>query len=629
MQRHVPTNPSIGTARTRAASLFITLVAALALHAASARAQTTIASNAAYSCDFENTYCDFNEHSKLEPSGRRSTLVATAASGGRGVKLTTLVGDNNIHGSGTWERNDLSKPPDASYCNPGQEEWWAFSVMFPDDYVFPPGPEAGIIMDFHHNASSGQANYEIQTIPGIGLRARGYGGSAINSGKYDALIPDPYGAPTGSVTRNQWYHFVLHVRWSPNGDGLMEGWLNGRKYQSYQGPTLYAGIACYLKLANYHAPFGQASSIVHDRVVRGGSATAVSALALEGVGNPPIGSSTPTSPTSVALTTVTMGSGIGTVTSSPSGINCGSSCSTTFASGMSVTLNAAPASGSAFAGWSGACSGTGSCAVSMTASKSVTATFNASATSTTSLVPHFYRTILRREPDAAGTAFWDGERARMTGLGVSATEVWYAMGSTFFASAEYAALRRDDAGFVRDLYNSFLDRSSDAAGVTYWTGLLAQGMPRDLLVTSFMFSPEFGAKAGGARSARAEVDMVLDFYRGLLSRLPDSGGFSYWLGRFRTAQCSGAAAVNAQVEAISAAFANGAEAAARGRNNAQYVADLYNAFLRRGGDLGGAQYWIGQLDTGARSRDDLRRAFISSPEFSARVQQVVASGCAG
>ena len=43
-----------------------------------------------------------------------------------------------------------------------------------------------------------------------------------------------------------------------------------------------------------------------------------------------------------------------------------------------MTLTAAAASGSTFAGWSGSCSGTGNCVLSMTASRSVTATFNTS-----------------------------------------------------------------------------------------------------------------------------------------------------------------------------------------------------------------------------------------------------------
>jgi hypothetical protein len=71
------------------------------------------------------------------------------------------------------------------------------------------------------------------------------------------------------------------------------------------------------------------------------------------------------------------GTGSGTVTSSPAGINCGATCSASFTANTSVTLTAAPASGSTFAGWTNGCTGTAStCVVSMTASKAVTATFN-------------------------------------------------------------------------------------------------------------------------------------------------------------------------------------------------------------------------------------------------------------
>jgi hypothetical protein len=82
-------------------------------------------------------------------------------------------------------------------------------------------------------------------------------------------------------------------------------------------------------------------------------------------------------PTSQTLTVAKSGAGSGTVTSSPAGINCGGDCSESYASGTGVTLTAAAAAGSTFAGWSGACSGTGSCAVTMSAARSVTATFNA------------------------------------------------------------------------------------------------------------------------------------------------------------------------------------------------------------------------------------------------------------
>ena len=85
-----------------------------------------------------------------------------------------------------------------------------------------------------------------------------------------------------------------------------------------------------------------------------------------------------TAPTTFALAVTRAGTGTGTVTSNPRGINCGTACTANYSSGASVTLTAAAASGSTFAGWSGACTGTGSCTVSMTAGAPVTATFNTS-----------------------------------------------------------------------------------------------------------------------------------------------------------------------------------------------------------------------------------------------------------
>jgi secreted trypsin-like serine protease len=81
-------------------------------------------------------------------------------------------------------------------------------------------------------------------------------------------------------------------------------------------------------------------------------------------------------PTQRLLTVAKQGGGQGTVTSSPSGINCGGTCSATFDDGTSVTLTASAASGSTFAGWEGeGCPSTGTCTVLMNQARNVTATF--------------------------------------------------------------------------------------------------------------------------------------------------------------------------------------------------------------------------------------------------------------
>lgn len=62
-----------------------------------------------------------------------------------------------------------------------------------------------------------------------------------------------------------------------------------------------------------------------------------------------------------ALSVSKSGSGTGTVASSLPGISCGSACSARFHFATQVTLSPTAGADSAFAGWSGGCSGTGPC----------------------------------------------------------------------------------------------------------------------------------------------------------------------------------------------------------------------------------------------------------------------------
>ena len=80
------------------------------------------------------------------------------------------------------------------------------------------------------------------------------------------------------------------------------------------------------------------------------------------------------------LNVTVTGAGSGTVTSSPSGISCPSGCNASYDTGTEVTLTAAPASGSTFAGWSGDdCGGNSQTAsVTMDAARGCTAKFNLS-----------------------------------------------------------------------------------------------------------------------------------------------------------------------------------------------------------------------------------------------------------
>jgi hypothetical protein len=94
-------------------------------------------------------------------------------------------------------------------------------------------------------------------------------------------------------------------------------------------------------------------------------ASAVSSYSNEACGAP-----------SITVTVSKAGTGTGSVSSTPTGINCGTTCSITYLAGTLVTLVATPDAGSVFSGWSGnGCAGTAPCTFAGNAPVAVIATF--------------------------------------------------------------------------------------------------------------------------------------------------------------------------------------------------------------------------------------------------------------
>jgi phospholipase C len=107
---------------------------------------------------------------------------------------------------------------------------------------------------------------------------------------------------------------------------------------------------------------------------------------------PPPVTPPPPPPPAAKPSTVTItedGSGSGGVTSSPAGIDCGSTCTANFADG-DITLTAAPGASFVFTGWSGACTGTDLTCVIPAGS---TATANVTFTATLQSINHIIFTF--------------------------------------------------------------------------------------------------------------------------------------------------------------------------------------------------------------------------------------------
>lgn len=107
------------------------------------------------------------------------------------------------------------------------------------------------------------------------------------------------------------------------------------------------------------------------------------------------------------VTVTTSGTGAGTVTSSPAGIECGTTCGASFPAGSTVTLSATPDSASGIGAWGGACEAAGSgsdCVLTVDGPASADARFDAE---------------VRLEEDGEGTAYRWGTAKASWALGGS------------------------------------------------------------------------------------------------------------------------------------------------------------------------------------------------------------------
>jgi hypothetical protein len=224
---------------------------------------------------------------------RATSEAGIARDGGRALRLHTESGDHDIAGSGEMERNDvyMAQPGGAPVIfGEGAEHWWSHSILFPDDFAIPTW-HMYVVAGFHHEGCCGQGNFHINFQQRDNTREygdlifRGYGGTQ-DQGEYRATIFA--GGTEPPISKNLWYDFVHHVRWSSGSDGFFNAWVRKdgelyyRRVLAHQGPTLYTGQGVYLKLANGHVPVcdpypacigtHSPSSVIHDRVVQGTTA---------------------------------------------------------------------------------------------------------------------------------------------------------------------------------------------------------------------------------------------------------------------------------------------------------------------------------------------------------------------
>jgi hypothetical protein len=109
----------------------------------------------------------------------------------------------------------------------------------------------------------------------------------------------------------------------------------------------------------------------------------------------------------------------------------------------------------------------------------------------TTLISHYYVSILGREPDAGGLAYWQNLITERQMGGEDVKPVFREMAEFFFNSSEYLGRNTTDGEFITDLYRTFFQREPDAAGLAYWLNQLATVVTRDDAMAGFLYSQEF------------------------------------------------------------------------------------------------------------------------------------------
>jgi hypothetical protein len=84
------------------------------------------------------------------------------------------------------------------------------------------------------------------------------------------------------------------------------------------------------------------------------------------------------------------------------------------------------------------------------------------------------------------------------------------------------------AGAMYRLYQAAFDRVPDAGGFAFWLALHDKGMPLATIAQGFVASAEFGALYGATPT---HAELLTRYYQNVLHRAPDPAGHAWWLDK--------------------------------------------------------------------------------------------------
>lgn len=229
--------------RLRRAALLLSGAAAMVLGTAGAGA-ASLAPPMVFAADFEAGSIDTS--SQWVVSGNSPTVTTAYVREGKYAIKTFLDRKN----SPTSYRTELAMR--SIRAQPDVDYWYGFSIYLPSDYVADSIWE--IVAQWH--AVPDKALGEGDLNPPVSLHSENgkwkvstiWDAHQVTTKSYDGSRSYDLGA----YKRGVWTDWVFHIKWSPNSDGLLQVWEDGKQVINTPGPIGFNdAVGPYFKFGLY------------------------------------------------------------------------------------------------------------------------------------------------------------------------------------------------------------------------------------------------------------------------------------------------------------------------------------------------------------------------------------------
>ena len=145
-------------------------------------------------------------------------------------------------------RSEISLPHEKGW----NERWYGGRILIPREWVRDPGKPVDIVMQWHGIPGDFRATHPNLAIA-VGddhwVIRQHFGDPRTKPGRRETQPADP-------VRPGEWTAWVIHAKWSPKEDGLLQVWKDGKLVADLKGPNTYGTIGVeytpYLKTGIYH-----------------------------------------------------------------------------------------------------------------------------------------------------------------------------------------------------------------------------------------------------------------------------------------------------------------------------------------------------------------------------------------